>query len=149
MTGQEETIMRSIARGLEYFHSKNILHRDIKAMNVAKGSLGRIKLADFGLAVIKDTAASLAGVHVFLLSKVVGQPYMAPEVMKKFDRDEWKGKVLKLVDDAWSNDPKQRPLASIRGCQSLSSKNRVPWKVNNKNNAGNLRANVQGQTRSF
>ena len=74
---------------LEYLHSKNILHRDIKPANILiknfVGSLGIIKLADFGLAKVidQDTKVSYRGTRA----------YMSPEIVSKekvsFKSDIW------------------------------------------------------------
>ena len=42
-------ILFSILKGLDYMHSMNILHRDIKSSNILISKEGEIKIADFGL----------------------------------------------------------------------------------------------------
>ncbi|RNA42915.1 Aurora kinase, partial [Brachionus plicatilis] len=44
------TYILQICWALEYIHSKNIIHRDLKPENILIGSLGEIKIADFGWA---------------------------------------------------------------------------------------------------
>lgn len=41
--------MLSIARGLEYLHSRDVIHRDLKPENILLDSNGNVKIADFGL----------------------------------------------------------------------------------------------------
>ena len=42
--------MKQLLQGLHYCHTKNVLHRDLKASNLLINNAGLLKLADFGLA---------------------------------------------------------------------------------------------------
>ena len=65
--------------GLEYLHSKNIAHRDLKGDNLLVDTNGTLKLADFGTAKEIATAKS---------SSMAGTAYfMAPEMIKGIGHD--------------------------------------------------------------
>ncbi|KAG0239365.1 hypothetical protein BGW41_007779 [Actinomortierella wolfii] len=51
-------IAHEIARGLEYIHHHDILHRDLKTDNVLLTRYMEVKLCDFGLAKVKTASAS-------------------------------------------------------------------------------------------
>jgi len=77
---QIQIVMKESLKGLEYLHSKKLVHRDIKAGNVLLNHRGACKLADFGVA--KDTALG------DLATTTIGSPYwMAPEVFGKGAHD--------------------------------------------------------------
>ncbi|MCP4659283.1 MAG: serine/threonine protein kinase, partial [bacterium] len=65
-------IARQLAGGLAAAHQQGILHRDLKPANVMIDAAGRVRLADFGVAVLAESAGSASG--------GTGTPaYMAPE----------------------------------------------------------------------
>jgi WD40 repeat protein len=68
--------VQEIAKGLEYAHSKNVIHRDIKPDNILIGAQGELRLSDFGIAVMTQT-----GRTTLAASSGIGGTayYMAPE----------------------------------------------------------------------
>lgn len=74
----KETILRGMARGLDYLHSQGIIHRDLKPANVMLSKdLGLVKLTDFGLA-----THTLPNISIAENTITVGTPvYMAPEII--------------------------------------------------------------------
>jgi eukaryotic-like serine/threonine-protein kinase len=66
-------IVQQIAEALNYAHAAGIVHRDIKPANIIVSAEGRLKIADFGIAKITLTEATLPG-------QIMGTPaYMSPE----------------------------------------------------------------------
>ena len=71
---------RQILNGLEYLHSNNIIHRDIKGANLLVTEQGIVKLADFGCSVKFDGMDSLRQRGK---EKLLGSvPWMAPEAIR-------------------------------------------------------------------
>jgi len=73
-------IASDITRGLVYLHAENIVHRDIKSMNVLLNEHSKACLADFGLARVKTETLSVTSRS----SQAAGTVrWMAPELFKR------------------------------------------------------------------
>ncbi len=70
-------ILLQTARGLQTAHERGVVHRDIKPANLMLDLRGRIKIADFGIALARqEFDAKLTGTGEF-----VGTPgYLSPEI---------------------------------------------------------------------
>ena len=79
-------IALDVLNGLEYLHKNNIIHRDIKCLNLFLSKDHHIKIGDLGV----STITSLGGMHCTR----VGTPlYLSPELVKQvpydFKTDIW------------------------------------------------------------
>lgn len=68
-------ILEDVASGLMFLHTLDIMHLDLKSLNLLLDRAGTVKIADFGLSVVKSEIEGSEG-------KAIGSlPYMAPELM--------------------------------------------------------------------
>ena len=73
-------IAYEILTGLEYLHSNNIIHRDIKCLNLFLSKDHHVKIGDLGV----STISALGGMHCTR----VGTPlYLSPELVKQIPYD--------------------------------------------------------------
>ena len=71
-------IVREVCDALGYAHTQDIVHRDIKPSNILLADDGRAKVADFGIAKLKNQSTELTRT-----GSVVGSPqYMSPEQVR-------------------------------------------------------------------
>jgi len=90
------SLFAQILLSMEYLHSRNIVHRDVKPENILYLSSGadQIKLIDFGYAGVWAAEKPLTG--------LCGTPdYVAPEVLSWYD-DEDNGTPYGKGSDLWS-----------------------------------------------
>lgn len=82
-------IIRDVANALQYLHSNDIIHSDVKPTNILFSSTCEIKVADFG---VSHYAHSIS---VLQTGEKDGSPlYMAPEMIK--------GKPIGIPVDIWA-----------------------------------------------
>lgn len=90
-------VLHEVLLGLEFMHSINRVHRDIKSDNILINSKGRVKLADFGFAAQLTADKSKR-------TSIVGTPYwMAPELIR--------GSQYDTKVDLWSLGIMMREMA--------------------------------------
>lgn len=68
-------IALDVARGMDYLHRMNIIHRDLKTANLLIDSVGTVKIADFGVARIMDSVCCTT-------AETGTYRWMAPEVIE-------------------------------------------------------------------
>ena len=91
-------ISYEILTGLEYLHSNNIIHRDIKCLNLFLSKDHHVKIGDLGV----STISALGGMHCTR----VGTPlYLSPELVKQIPYD--------YKTDIWSFGCSLYHLASL------------------------------------
>lgn len=67
-------ILVQLALALQHIHARNILHRDLKPLNIFLTKLGVLKLGDFGIAKVLGSTSAAA-------QTVIGTPhYLSPEM---------------------------------------------------------------------
>ena len=85
---QASIVISDLLKGLDFIHSKHIIHRDVKAGNILFNSKGEVKISDFG---ISKSFSKNGTCHT---CSIIGTPYwMAPEVINgnkySYEADIW------------------------------------------------------------
>jgi mitogen-activated protein kinase kinase kinase 13 len=90
-------MMLDIARGLEYLHMRkpSVIHRDCKSSNILITSKGTAKIADFGLAKVKQSTRSM------VRSLVGTVNWQAPELWHAHPKYNYKVDVFSCAMVYW------------------------------------------------
>ena len=99
-----------IARGMQFLHSKQIIHRDLKTLNVLLSADGRAKICDFGFSrkAKKDE----------VLTQSVGTPHwMAPELLGGQTSYDEKIDVYAYAIVLWELIAKKSPYQGMESSQ--------------------------------
>jgi serine/threonine protein kinase len=74
-------VVLEVADALRFAHSRSVLHRDIKPVNIMVGGFGEVMLLDWGIAASFGEHAPHAIPHVRDMDMIAGTPlYMPPEM---------------------------------------------------------------------
>jgi len=77
---QKLKLLLGIAKGMNFLHTKNIIHRDLKSDNVLLDAALTPKISDFGISRVKDDSKYTI--------RVGTSSYMAPEILNSEFYDE-------------------------------------------------------------
>lgn len=72
---------KQIVNAVEYFHSRGVVHSDLKPENLLTDGKGNIKVADFGLSSVREMADSESESRHILKTQCGTPKYMAPEII--------------------------------------------------------------------
>ncbi|EGR33411.1 protein kinase family protein, putative [Ichthyophthirius multifiliis] len=109
-----------IFAGINYLHSKKVIHKDIKGANILVGTDGVVKLSDFGCA--KQLELTLNSNQDAMQKTLKGSvPWMSPEIVKqskyntKSDIWSFGCTILEMASakPPWYNYQFDNPIAAI------------------------------------
>ncbi|XP_054145292.1 serine/threonine-protein kinase PAK 3-like, partial [Melozone crissalis] len=82
--GEMAAVSRECLQGLDFLHSKRVIHRDLKSSNILLGTDGSVRLADFGLCAQlspkQDQCSSMVGTAHWMAPEVVTRSPYGPKV---------------------------------------------------------------------
>lgn len=102
-----------IARGMEFLHSRKIVHRDLKSLNVLLDKTQHVKICDFGFSRFAEQTT--------LMTSNIGTPHwMAPEVLRRGSRYTSKVDVFAYGVVLWELLTSETPYEGYNPQQIIS-----------------------------
>lgn len=87
--GELEQLTRELTQALASAHERGITHRDLKPENVMQTHDGRLKILDFGLALVRNEEEWSGADRMTNPGALIGTPgYMAPEQLRGEEADQ-------------------------------------------------------------
>ena len=103
-----------ISKGLTFLHQKNILHLDLKSMNVLVDDCFNAKICDFGLVKIKENIRTSTASKETKPESAVGTPaWMAPELFDLFPKYSTKSDIYALGTIFWEIYSRKTPFSKV------------------------------------
>ena len=114
LTGSQKTMIAfDIARGMQFLHSRQILHRDLKSPNVLLDNDMHAKICDFGYSRIADNHD--------VMTKNVGTPHwMAPELLDSNSGYDLKVDVFSYGIVLWEILTRSVPYRNLEPAQIIA-----------------------------
>ncbi|KAJ7065053.1 kinase-like domain-containing protein, partial [Mycena amicta] len=106
------SLMLDVALGLEYLHENNVVHGDLKAMNILVTPSHRACVADFGLSSITD-AMTLKFTHSTASVRGGTTRYQAPELISTDNLSQCSSDVYAFACVCYEIWTEQRPFFEI------------------------------------
>jgi serine/threonine protein kinase len=124
------SIAKDIAEGMAFLHGRQLLHRDLKSLNVLLDSHGRAKIADFGLSRVSERQRqSIASYRASFVSGGVGT-----------DSGEGTGNALDMMLDSVAYTPAE--MTGRQGTAAWMAPELEPMRRENQG-SGDSRAGVE------
>ncbi len=114
------SIAADIGKGLAYLHGRNIVHRDLKSLNILIAKDDTAKITDFGLAKVRDETKT----H---LTSQGGSPrWMAPEQISQNASASTKTDIYSMGMVLWEIAARKAPYSNAANEMVV-----LAWKMNN------------------
>ncbi|MGE3320602.1 MAG: protein kinase, partial [Candidatus Berkiella sp.] len=132
---QRYQLAQDIGIGLHHLHAENILHRDLKSLNVLLSETGRAKLCDFGLAKIKTTTKTqsrMTQTNAGAEKSVGTLPWMAPELFGLRPKYSTKSDIYAYGIIMWELSARRVPYEDVisegelRDCIKNGDREEIP-----------------------